>query len=134
MRWITSYSGTKLCELAMFFNNLNHGPIRGFGGAAHPGFPPAVKASPSRRCSVPKKHFHKLKEIKTILTGKKNKRKKWRPMGWIVRAGLLEEATCLLRKTTSSTVSPVASSQCLSRWFSTTSRLSSFISLTSLFI
>lgn len=51
--WLTSNSGTRLWDSAMVFKSLSQGPIRGLGGAAHPGFPPCSGTSPSSRWGTP---------------------------------------------------------------------------------
>jgi hypothetical protein len=60
----TSNSGVSFCDSAIVLKSLNHGPIRGFGGAAHPGFPPATRTSPSLICGVPNPRM----QIRTNIT------------------------------------------------------------------
>lgn len=48
----------------MLFKSLSQGPIRGLGGAAHPGFPPWSGTSPSRRWGTPFQHKNSQLKIK----------------------------------------------------------------------
>lgn len=59
----TSNSGTKFCFAATFLRSRNQGPIRGQGGAAHPGLPPAGGVSVGRKCGTPARPFTHPSEI-----------------------------------------------------------------------